>query len=343
MANPIPDLSEPVWTSKIVTALERAAASIGRLDTRVFASPVAAAWSLRASWTGYATALRGQSAEIDELDIYSRECGVKLPGRSAMPTHLDDPGDLPAWQGRLRQREAHYWRDVAAIPTDVAEDWNQRPALLRALEVVARHARADATITPWLTVPALLRSMNITHAMLPCLAIGDRALRLTPRDPQALIIRSLRTLTDHAEKGLERLQALEDDRLRSAVAIQAAHRPGKLLELLALLQFVPVVSPRLVAQRLDVTISGAGKLLNRAENARLLIEVSGRQAWRAYMTRDLAIAFGFLHRPMGRPLVPPKYVANLEPALAEFDQEMAELDTMLANLGIDGLGHAAED
>lgn len=334
MTRPIPNLSEPVWTSKLVSALERAAASISRLDARVSVSPVAAPWSQRASWTGYATALRGQSAEIDEIDIFSRESGVKLPGRPAMPTHVDDPGTLQAWQGRLRQREPHYWRDVAAIQTDVAEDWNRRPALLRALEVVARHARADATITPWLTVPALLRSMNITQAMLPCLTIADKAFRLAPRESQAIVVRNLRAIAERAGEGLQRLQALEDHRLRAAASFHEVHRPGKLLELMALVQFAPVVSPRLIEQRLNVTLSGAGKLLARAADLELLAEVSGRMAWRTYMVPDLAIAFGFVSRRAGRPQAAPRPLKDLEPALSAFDREMADLDAVLAKLGV---------
>jgi hypothetical protein len=334
MTRPIPDLSEPVWTSKLVSALERAAASISRLDARVSVSPAAAPWSVRASWTGYTTALKGQSAEIDEIDIFSRESGVKLPGRPAMPTHVDDPGTLQAWQGRLRQREPHYWRDVAAIPTDVAEDWNRRPALLRALEVAARHARADATITPWLTIPSLLRSMNITHAMLPCLTIADKAFRLAPSESQAIIVRNLRALADRAEEGLQRLQALEDHRLRAALAVCDAHRPGKLLELLALVQFAPVVSPRLIAQKLGVTLSGAGKLLMRAADLELLTEVSGRRAWRTYMAPDLAVSFGFVARPVGRPRSAARQLKDLEPALTAFDHEMAALDEVLVKLGV---------
>src|SRR3546814_1336872 len=94
--------------------------------------------------------------------------------------------------------------------------------------------------------------------------LGDKALRLSPRDTQAIVLRNLRSLTDRAEEGLVRLQELEEDRLRAAAALHGAHRPGKLLELLSLVQFVPVVSPRMLARRLDVTISGAGKLLSRA-------------------------------------------------------------------------------
>src|SRR3546814_7597596 len=63
---------------------------------------------------------------------------------------LDDRDALPIWQRQLAQRESRYWRDERAISTDVPEDWSQRPALLRALEITARRARADRTITPWL-------------------------------------------------------------------------------------------------------------------------------------------------------------------------------------------------
>src|SRR3546814_3832554 len=86
----IPDLSEPIWTSRLVARLERAAAAIGRLDARVSASPAAAPWQRRATWTGYTTALRVQGAEIDEIDIFGRECAVNLPGRRPMPTRSEE-------------------------------------------------------------------------------------------------------------------------------------------------------------------------------------------------------------------------------------------------------------
>src|SRR3546814_16511101 len=86
---------------------------------------------------------------------------------------LDDRDALPIWQRQLAQRESRYWRDERAISTDVPEDWSQRPALLRALEITARRARADRTITPWLAVPALLRTLQTTHAV----QIGRPSLR----------------------------------------------------------------------------------------------------------------------------------------------------------------------
>src|SRR3546814_2194667 len=94
--------------------------------------------------------------------------------------------------------------------------------LLRALEITARRARADRTITPWLAVPALLRSMQITQAVLPCLTIGDKALRLSPRDTQAIVLRNLRSLTDRAEEGLVRRSEEHTSELQSLMRISYA-------------------------------------------------------------------------------------------------------------------------
>lgn len=194
MSSAYRDLSEPEWTPKLATVLERAAAAIARLDARISVSPVATPWQQRAVWTGYTTALQAQGAEIDEIDIFGRECAVTLPGRPRMPSHLDDHHALRNWQTRLASRKPHHWRDELPISTEVAADWAERPALLRALEIVARHARADSTITPWLTVPWLLKSMNITHATLPCLTIGDKA--FPDRDRAMERIRDLAMLSD---------------------------------------------------------------------------------------------------------------------------------------------------
>src|SRR3546814_8388348 len=115
-------------------------------------------WQRRATWTGYTTALRVQGAEIDEIDIFGRECAVNLPGRRPMPTHLDDRDALPIWQRQLAQRESRYWLDERAISTDVPEDWTQRPALLRALEITATHHPADRPTTPSLALTDTPRS-----------------------------------------------------------------------------------------------------------------------------------------------------------------------------------------
>src|SRR3546814_2720396 len=86
-------------------------------------------WQRRATWTGYTTALRVQGAEIDEIDIFGRECAVNLPGRRPMPTHLDDRDALPIWQRQLAQRESRYWRDERAIRSE--EHTSELQSLMR--------------------------------------------------------------------------------------------------------------------------------------------------------------------------------------------------------------------
>jgi len=331
---PLPDLSTPAWTAKLAQRIERASASIARLDARVAVSPVANAWRQRSVWTGYAASLRGQSAEIEEIDIFARECGVSIPGRISPPSISEDAGDLARWQADLKDRSIHHWRDDVAYSTATPDDWRNRPALLRALEMLGRHARADRSITSWLNLPRLLHSMEVTATPLPCLAIADKALRLTPRDSEAIVARFLRQIAEAAATGLQRLDAMEEHRLRAAAVAGNTLRPGKLFPLLAFLQLRPVTSPRVVARQLELSISGAGKLLARAADAGLLVEISGRQAWRTYLVTDLAVAFGFARRPVGRPVEPPKVSEALDPSLSRFDAEMAELDAMLARLGV---------
>src|SRR3546814_11876363 len=147
---------------------------------------------------------------------------------------------------------------------------------------------------------------TLTYTRLPytslfrSLAIADKALRLTPRDSEAIVARFLRQIAEAAATGLQRLDAMEEHRLRAAAVAGNILRPGKLFPLLAFLQLRPVTSPRVVARQLELSISGAGKLLARAADAGLLVEISGRQAWWNYLVKNLAVAFGFDHRPCGR-------------------------------------------
>lgn len=53
MIAPFPDLSDPMWTTKLVALLVEAMTNIARLDARISVSPVALAWQRRMSWSGY--------------------------------------------------------------------------------------------------------------------------------------------------------------------------------------------------------------------------------------------------------------------------------------------------
>lgn len=84
----------PSWTGPLAHGLETTAAAVGSLDARFSATNCRSAWVRRAAWSGYAEALRGQGAEIDEIDIFGQACGLPLPSRTRQPTVGDDLSQL---------------------------------------------------------------------------------------------------------------------------------------------------------------------------------------------------------------------------------------------------------
>ena len=276
----------------------------------------------RASWSGFAAARRAQGAEIEEIDVFALATGAALPQRRRLAFADDELAALTSWRIDLTKADAPHWRELTSVTVDLPFNWGERPALLRALELTAQHARADRTAAAWLGMPALLKALGVARTPLPCLVAADKALRLAPRDRDAIVTRYLKSLARSAETGLARLDGVEGERTRAAHAIASMLRPGKLLDLAVLLHRRPIVTPLGVARTLRLSLSGAGKLLSRAAHGGLVVEISGRQAWRTYLVPDLAIAYGFKRRPTGRPTTSP-VLAPLDATLAAFDAEMA--------------------
>jgi hypothetical protein len=79
----------PHYDPKMVSAIATCTAAISRLDARISISSVAGSWIRRATWSGYTAALKLQSVEIDEIDVFSWGCGLHVPGRLARATHID--------------------------------------------------------------------------------------------------------------------------------------------------------------------------------------------------------------------------------------------------------------
>lgn len=333
MATTLPDISALDWSPKLAGRLERAAQAIGRLDARITATSVRGMWLERASWTGFAEARRGQGAEIDEIDVFALATDSTLPGRRPIAFAAEERTALATWQRRIADAGSPHWRELVPSTVDLPSDWGERPALLRALELTAVRLRADRSEAGWLGMPFLLKALGITRTPLPCLVAADKALRLAPRDRTAIVPRYLKALAKAAEQGLTRLDNIEADRIRAAEAVALTRRPASLLSLLGLLRKRPVLTPLGTARALKLTVSGAGKLLSRAADVGLVAEITGRQAWRAYIPVDLALAFGFWQRRVGRPpaLHDP---GPLDPVLARFDAEMAAIDARLAALGV---------
>ncbi|WP_231472272.1 hypothetical protein [Novosphingobium sp. CECT 9465] len=145
----------------MVSAIASCTAAITRLDARFCVSSVASAWARRAAWSGYTRALQLQSAEIDEIDVFSWGCGLQIPGRPLRSTNLDLFDRFPAWEAALRDPDPLAWRD--ALPTAIGEIEiaADHSPLIRALDRVRQHARLDSTALPWLSLPFALRDKGM--------------------------------------------------------------------------------------------------------------------------------------------------------------------------------------
>lgn len=319
-----------VWTPKLAGLFGEAMGAIGRLDARISASPVAAAWHTRASWGGYATALRLQRHEIDEIDAFSFLTGVSIAGRPPIATHGRPFDDYSDWIRSLGQPKSRHWRDDLPFTFNTPASWGEAPPLIRALTMLDVWSRNDPTVKVWLGFPRLVAGMGLTGAPLPSLVIGDASLRTLYGSRERQLRRLLKAVRSSAAEGLDRLERLEAWRLEFAAVVAREHRPGLLPHLGQLALARPLVSARLTADILGITLSGAGKLLTRAASNGLLVEVSGRASWRLYVTPDVGIALGMVAPPRGRPPSPPQHTEKLDAALAEFDREMDEIDALLA-------------
>lgn len=239
------------WTPDLAAALADASAAIARLDARICATSLAPAWTLRASWTGYATALRLQAFEIDEIDIISHECGLTLPGRPPIETNAEPFSALQSWQATMAEKTGRHWREDLPFTFDLPMGWDNAPALTRALALIEAWVRNDRSMAPWLGLPTVLRRMGITVAPLPCLVVGDAGQRFAHHPRPALLMRLLKQIRRASDDGLARLNRLEDTARRSAAAIAAKNRPGQLATLGRITLTRPCLAARTIAPSSD--------------------------------------------------------------------------------------------
>lgn len=321
-------LPERAETSALI---EVAALAIGRLDSRISGYFLQPAWLLRASWMGFSRALRLSGAEIDDIDVFSWAVGVPLPGRPRRHTLTDLYAAFPAWRERLAQKGRH-WAEDLPFTLDPSTVLGAQPRLIRAFDLLARWLQAEPGLEAWLALPILLHRLGVSGTPLPCLVVGDRRLRAGARDPATLLRGLLRALADRADEGLAMHALMERTRTQALATLQAQRRPGALSRLMAMMQVAPLQTPEAVSRRLHLTLSGAGKLLQRAAELGLVHEISQRRSWRVYLTPDLAQSLGFVAATRGRPsLLPTSMVSDLDRVLADFDCEMAAWDTQFGS------------
>jgi hypothetical protein len=235
---------DPSYSPSVVRAIAHCTAAISALDARICVSPIARPWRMRASWSGYTTALRLQGVEIDEIDVFSWGCGLKLPGRPIISTTLDPFDAFDPWQHRLAFEQGPGWRDH--LPTAIGEpaEASEHPPLIRALELLRQRSRIDPTIQAWLSAPLMFAGLKLTSAPLPCFVGGAKAFRLKRSLAEADWVAAMNALTDAARTALERLDELELQYRRGLRALLIEYRPGALPRLLALAQARPMLSPQ---------------------------------------------------------------------------------------------------
>lgn len=324
----------PEYSPRLATSLAACASAISRLDARILVSSVAPAWRRRAAWAGYANALRLQSVEIDEIDVFSWGCELKIPGRPLLSSTLDPFEDFAPWQTALNEPDPLAWRDARPIASSEPEGATDHPALVRVLEQLRRDCRLDRSIIPWLGLPFALRDAGICASPLPCLAGGVKGFRLRKATDQSDWLRVLKVLEGAARTGLDRLHDLERVYRDAQRGIVAEYRPGALPRLLALTCFQPLLGPQTVADRLGLSVAGASKLLERAASIGLLVEIVERRSWRLFLTADLAITFGFAQPKRGRPRSappPPPADRAIAQIFDDFDRQMAEIDALIGH------------
>jgi len=321
----------------MVAAIAACTGAISRLDARFSVSSVASAWTRRAAWSGFGQALCLQSAEIDEIDVFSWGCGLQIPGRPLRSTTIDLFDCFADWTAALGNQDPLAWRDSLPMAISTPQVAGEHPALIRAIDQVRQHAGTDATALPWLGLPFALRDMGVTATPLPCLAGGAKALRMKRRPDDGDWLAVLRALEAAARVGLERLHELERHHRKAQRAIVAQFRPGALPRLLALSAHQPLLSPQSVADRLGLTVAGASKLLDRAVASELLVEITQRRSWRLFLVPDLARIFGYVKPARGRPQaeappLPPS--RDLAATFDAFDAEMEAIDRLLSSLPV---------
>jgi len=236
------------------------------------------------------------------------------------------------WDAALRNDDTLSWRDSLSTAIGEPASASDHPLLVRAFDRVRQHARIDGSALPWLGLPFALRDFRLTAAPLPCLVGGVKAFRLKRTLDDGDWSAALRTLEISALAGLERLDALEKLYRDAQRAIIAEFRPGTLPALLALAQHQPLLSPQSVSKKLDLSIAGASKLLERATGAGLLQEITKRRSWRQFLTVDLAVEFGFATPKRGRPskeAAPLPASRDLAAVFDAFDEEMLHIDRLL--------------
>ncbi len=262
---------------------------VARLDEALRGDPLLPAWRQRAMVREAARAAASDGLMVDMVRLGGLLAGLPL-------RHLADFGAerhaLEVLVG-LRNLAANTPNDRvrAALSRMKAEHKPGRNLLEAAARGMLAHladggAREDAR----LALPLYLLDTGVVRSgPLPCLT-GSGAFRAegSPRDLAAGFHEALcRDLAGEARNGLDDLidlrRAWRSWRRRLGPRRSTSQLPA-LVDYAAACQ---AVTPAQVAQHFDLSLRGAGKLLAELAELGILVDASGRETWKVYVTEDL--------------------------------------------------------
>ncbi len=126
-----------------------------------------------------ASALQLQREPVEEIDVFSHFCGIKIPGRELTETTCDPFQGFEEWEKQLYGMPQTGWREVVPGPFDLPTNWEHTPRLIKSLCLLQAWVRHDHSQRAWLQLPVLLHQMKVTSEILPCLVVGHGGSRLT--------------------------------------------------------------------------------------------------------------------------------------------------------------------
>src|SRR3954464_1959733 len=268
----------------IVTALEDAAVTVGRLDAPPAGHPLRRAWPF---WSELDAARRHAEADGRKVDLFRLAAHLHgLPLRLGDTTSAPERGreiaglnyaiELRSWMA-APDPEQQRLRDIAL--DSLRDCGGGQPALVATAQgMLAWLAGQGSRPAIRAAVPLYLRDRAITIHTLAAITGGD-ALRAGPDDPDGFTVRFLDAVRREAADGRDLLLTME--REWRGARLRVDHRAGarsnsRLPAAVDLLASSPLLSITALAEALGCSVEGASRMLDSLVGLEVAAEVTGR-------------------------------------------------------------------
>jgi hypothetical protein len=268
----------------IVTALEDAAAAVGRLDAALASNPLRRAWTF---WSELDAARRHAEADGRRVDLFRLAAHLHgLPLRLGDTTSAPERGreiaglnyavELRSWMAAPDPEQLRL-RDIAL--DSLRGCGGGQPALVATAQgMLAWLAGQGSRPAIRAAVPLYLRDRGTTIQALAAVTGGD-ALRAGPDDPDSFTVRFLDAIRREAADDRDLLLTME--REWRGARLRVDHRAGarsnsRLPAAVDLLAASPLLSISALAEALGCSVEGASRMLEALVQLEVAAEVTGR-------------------------------------------------------------------